>query len=75
MEIKNPVKAIRAKCLNCCCGSSNEVKLCPVNDCALWPFRFGKNPYRTQRVLTEEQRKAGAEHLRRYREQKNNGGL
>lgn len=27
-KITNPVKAIRAKCLDCCCGSSNEVELC-----------------------------------------------
>ena len=24
-KITNPVKAIRAKCLDCCCGSSNEM--------------------------------------------------
>ena len=41
-----PMKAIRAKCLDCCCGQANEVKLCPVESCALWPFRFGHNPAR-----------------------------
>lgn len=40
-----PIKAIRAKCLDCCCWQSNEVKLCPVRDCALYPYRFGHNPY------------------------------
>lgn len=54
-EITNPVKAIRAKCLDCCCGQQNEVALCPSADCPLHPFRFGKNPYRTKRVYTEEQ--------------------
>ena len=40
-----PLRAIRAKCLDCVLGSSNEVSLCPMeNKCALWPFRFGKNP-------------------------------
>lgn len=40
-----PLRAIRAKCLDCVLGSSNEVQLCPMeNKCALWPFRFGKNP-------------------------------
>ena len=24
-----PIKAIRAKCLDCCCGSAKEVELCP----------------------------------------------
>lgn len=42
-----PLEAIRAKCLDCCCGSTHEVKLCPCKDCALWPFRFGRNPKRT----------------------------
>ena len=66
----NPVKAIRAKCLDCCCDQVNEVKLCPVEDCPLWPFRFGKNPYRT-RVLTPEQREAAAERLKQARLSKN----
>lgn len=41
-----PMKAIRAKCLDCCCGQVNEVRHCPVNACTLYPFRFGKNPNR-----------------------------
>ena len=39
-----PVKAIRAKCLDCCCGSFAEVKACPCVNCSLYPFRLGKNP-------------------------------
>lgn len=57
-NLQNPVKAIRAKCLECSCGSSTEVQLCPVTDCALYPFRFGRNPYRTKREMTEEQKAA-----------------
>ena len=45
-----PIKAIRAKCLDCCCGQSNEVKLCPCTDCPLYPYRFGKNPKLSGRV-------------------------
>ena len=41
-----PLKAIRAKCLDCCCGNPNEVRLCPVRDCTLYPFRDGHNPNR-----------------------------
>ena len=41
----SPIKAIRLKCLDCCCGQRVEVNLCPCEDCPLWPFRFGKNPY------------------------------
>lgn len=39
-----PIKSIRAKCLDCCCGSAQEVRLCPSEDCALWPYRMGKRP-------------------------------
>ena len=34
-----PIKAIRAKCLDCCCGNSNEIKLCTCTGCALYPYR------------------------------------
>lgn len=41
-----PMKAIRAKCLDCCCGQSAEVRLCPIYDCSLWQYRDGHNPAR-----------------------------
>ena len=41
-----PLKAIRAKCLDCCCGQVNEVKYCVCEDCPLWPYRHGHNPAR-----------------------------
>jgi hypothetical protein len=50
-----PLKAIRAKCLDCCVDSGKEVRLCPCGPgsllespepCPLWPYRFGKNPNR-----------------------------
>ncbi len=41
-----PMKAIRLKCLDCCCGSSAEVKLCPALNCPLWLYRSGHNPAR-----------------------------
>ena len=34
-------KAIRLKCLDCCCGSAYEVRLCPQRTCPLWRFRLG----------------------------------
>lgn len=55
-----PVKAIRSKCLDCCCGSAKEVRLCPVYDCPLYPFRMGHNP-NIRRKYTDEQREAMAE--------------
>ena len=42
----SPLKAIRAKCLDCTCYQSSEVRLCPSKDCPLWYFRFGRNKSR-----------------------------
>lgn len=39
-----PLKAIRAKCLDCSAGIMAEVRLCPVANCALYPYRMGKRP-------------------------------
>jgi hypothetical protein len=60
-SITSPLKAARSKCLDCCNGSPNEVKLCPAEDCPLHPFRFGKNPFRKIRNLSDEEREALAE--------------
>lgn len=49
MEKQNefrPLKAIRSKCIDCSGGSVNEVRLCPIKDCPLYPYRSGHNPNR-----------------------------
>ena len=63
-----PIKAIRAYCLDCMCGSSNEVDLCTKDGehgdlCPLYRYRKGKGT-RRKPELTEEQRAAMAERLR-----------
>ncbi len=65
-EITNPVKAIRAKCLDCCCNNASEVSLCPSEQCALHPFRLGKNPYR-KRTLSDAEKARRTEILLRAR--------
>ncbi len=35
-------KAIRLKCLDCCCGNAAEVRLCQLRRCPLWRFRMGR---------------------------------
>ena len=54
----SPLKAIRLKCLDCSCGSFNEVKLCPVEKCPLYPFREGRNPFVQKQEWTAERRAA-----------------
>lgn len=39
---RSPLQAIRAKCIECCCGQKKEVRLCPNEDCSLYQYRFGK---------------------------------
>ena len=71
-EITNPVKAIRAFCMECSNGQTSEVTACPVYKCPLYPFRFGKNPYRQRREMTEEEKQVLADRLKEAR--KNVGG-
>ncbi len=59
----SPLKAIRLKCLDCCCGSSYEVKLCPCTNRPLYPFREGHNPFIAKRDYSAEQKQAIKERL------------
>lgn len=71
---KSPLKAIRLKCLDCSGGSWNEVSQCWAEDCPLHPFRFGKNPFRVKRVMSDEQKEAARERLRLARENRKESG-
>jgi hypothetical protein len=46
-EPMSPLKAIRAKCHDCSYFQPSEIRLCEAVNCALWPFRAGKNPWRS----------------------------
>ena len=39
-----PIKAIRAKCLDCCGGVCKMVRECTAPNCPLWPYRLGRRP-------------------------------
>ncbi len=64
-SIATASKAIRAKCLDCSGGSTLEVKECPIAECPLYPWRFGKNPFR--KPLSEAERMARVDRMRRIR--------
>lgn len=51
-KVLTPMKSIRAKCLDCSCGSANEVKNCPIINCALYGYRFGRRPETQARRLS-----------------------
>ena len=68
-EPQTSLKAVRAHCLECSCGSANEVRLCELKHCKLYRFRSGKNP-NIKRTLTDAQKQAQADVLKRAREKK-----
>lgn len=43
-----PLRAIRFKCIDCCCGQVNEVRLCTCVECPLYPFRMGHSPHKNE---------------------------
>lgn len=43
-KVLTPIKAIRAKCLDCMCFSATEVRKCSNRTCSLNPYRLGKRP-------------------------------
>ena len=40
-----PLKAIRKYCMECS-YTFTDVRECPITECALFQYRFGKNPKR-----------------------------
>lgn len=62
-KVKTPVKAIREMCIECMGGrglGQNYSKLiseCCSVDCALYDFRFGKNPFHTQNLSDDERKR------------------
>lgn len=49
-----PMKAIRKKCLDCCCGQVKEVRLCLVKNCALYEYRNGHRP-KGEEIIAESE--------------------
>lgn len=61
MAKRTPLRAIRAKCLDCSYGQAKEVRLCPVEKCPLYGYRFGHRP-KGEEILNEneeEEKSAG----------------
>lgn len=64
-KYKSPIKAIRAQCVDDCCGGSpSTVAKCDNEDCPLYAYRFGKNPF-NKRKMTAKQRKAASERFKK----------
>ena len=64
-----PMKAIRAKCLDCCAGQVAEIRRCELKNCPLFPYRFGKRPkegtrYHPGQFARKHPQKQGVFHAR-----------
>ena len=58
----SPLRALRARCIDCCAAQPSEVRLCTAVACPSWPFRMGANRWRKEasEAQREARRKAGA---------------
>lgn len=72
-KILTPLRAIRAKCLDCSAGSAKEVRECVMLDCPLYPYRLGKSLNRKPRILTDEEREALRQRMARMRQKQLSG--
>ncbi len=74
------MKAVVAKCMDCCCGDRSEVRNCTITKCPLYVFRLGKTDVETdsnvkvsKRTISEEHKaalKAGREAAKNKKESK-----
>ncbi|NLE11733.1 MAG: hypothetical protein GX630_09510 [Actinobacteria bacterium] len=52
--VLTPVAAIRANCLECCCGSAKAVRDCELASCRVHPYRMGRRPTPEERLAYEK---------------------
>lgn len=66
-----PLEAIKHFCYECQGGESYAiVKDCTGWNCDLYPYRFGKNPYRKKKEYTEEELEVMRERMSKARASK-----
>ena len=62
MERISRAKAIRMKCLDCCCDNMAEVRKCPVIHCPLWRYRMGKEENDELKPIREKKKNDDLSH-------------
>ena len=63
---KDIMTAIKAKCLDCCCGQTSDIRECTIVNCPLHHFRLGKDPFSNKREISEEHKAQLAERMKNY---------
>lgn len=61
----SPIRAIKMFYYECCGESYYEVKYGNSKKCALYPFRFGFNPF-SNRTMSNERKQAASERLKNF---------
>ena len=61
-----PLKAIKARCIDCC--GDDHPRKCICTNCALYPFRLGKNTLLRPRVMSNKQKQRLIKNLQKDRE-------
>ena len=69
---ETPIRAIRKKCLQCSVCQPKEVRLCPVIDCACYPYRMGTRPSKATLDIMEAFYKENPEYTMGFRSVKGN---
>lgn len=54
MATRTPIKAIRAKCVDCTAGQLIEIRLCPIKTCPLYEYRMGHRPKKDKNEISRE---------------------
>lgn len=52
---ESPIKAIRAKCIDCSGGNMAEVRKCTAVKCAHWPMRMGTSPFHASSTASKQE--------------------
>jgi hypothetical protein len=68
----SPLRALRARCLDCCGQQANEVAACSAVACPSWPFRMGTDPWR--KPASEARREAARREMAQINRRRREGG-
>ena len=53
-EQSSPAKVMREKCLDCVGFQPSEVRKCVCTACPLWPYRMGKDPFKSAKCKAQK---------------------
>ena len=73
----SPLKALRARCIDCKAGELSQVRRCHHLDCPAWPYRMGTNPWQAplNAEVSEARRRGGRKTGRQVRKISSERGL